>query len=240
MNAREERAFARLESFATKVPILVGSEDVPPMYQGFLEKLQTSLARLGPLIQEQYEAAPQRNNEGLQTAKLRKRLRREYMIPLTRIGRRLLRFAPGVEPALRVPHARASHRELITTAEVMLKAVRPHRALFVEAGFRKTFFTEFRDVTKALKSIVTTGSQRQKRFARVSEKLREELASATETLRILDGLMLGRADRDSNFARTWKELLRTPKRLGRPRTKRRRVLSNGATGHGSREETLRV
>jgi hypothetical protein len=201
-------------------------KDSPPMYEHYVAKLQSSVKRLLELEIEQYSVTPQRTKEGEKTASLRRRMRREYMIPLTRTGKPLLRFAPGVEKALKVPHARASHRELVTTAEVMLKTVQPYRKLLISAGFPKAFLTELRDLTKELKRIATTSSQRQAKFARVTGALREELATANETLRILDGLILARADRDPQLARTWKNVLRTPKPLGRPRAKKRKAAPN--------------
>lgn len=240
MNARQQRAFARLDRAARHLRNLVRLKDPPPLYERFAAKFQVSVARLRELEEEQKTASPQRGVEGRETANLRKRLRREYMIPLTRTGKRLLRFAPGVEQALKVPHARASHRELVTGAEVMLKAVRPHRALLTSAGFPATFLTELRDLTRELKRIATTSSARQAKFARVSRELREELANGNETLRILDGLVLARMDRDRHLAGTWKELLRTPKPLGRPRAKKRKVGPNVPSSHGSGEEPLTV
>jgi hypothetical protein len=208
------------------------------MYEDFVSKLQTSVRRLHTLEIEQFRFTPQRSSDGRTTALLRKRLRREYMIPLTRIGRRLFRFAPAVEQTLKVPHARASHRELITSAETMLAAVRPHRALLTSAGFPKTFLAELRDLTRELKRIATTSSARQAKFAHVSQELREELATANETLRILDGLVLRHADRDVHFAQVWKDTLRTPKRLGRPRAKKRKGSRSDQLTRSSGEESL--
>jgi len=238
MNARQERALARLRHAELQLRSRGRLKDAPPLYERFVAKLQTSVARLRELEYEQYTLTPQQAVEGKKTAYLRKRLRREYMIPLTRTGRRLFRFAPGVEQTLKVPHARASHRELVTTAEVLLKAVRPHRALLVAAGFPKTFLTEFRDLTRELKRIATTSSARQVKFARVSRELREELATANETLRILDGLVLARTDHDVEFAKLWKDTLRTPKPLGRPRAKKRKLSPNELPAHGAPEEPL--
>jgi hypothetical protein len=244
MKARDERAMARLDRAAselglpTKSRVRLFLEDPPPMYEQYVAKLQGSVKRLHELKFEQYVLTPQHAAEGKNTEFLRKRLRREYMIPLTRTGKPLLSFAPGVEKALKVPHARASHRELVTTAEVMLKTVRPYHKLLISEGFPKAFFTELRDLTKELKRIATTSSQRQAKFARVSGELREELARGNETLRILDGLVLARADRDPEFAKTWKDVLRTPKPLGRPRAKRRKAPPNDEAANGSREKPL--
>lgn len=238
MDARQERGIARLDHAELELRISVRLTDVPPVFERYVIKLQTSVVRLHELVREQYTLMPQQAEEGEKTTNLRQHLRRKYMIPLTRTGRRLLRFAPGVERALKVPHARASHRELVATAEVMIKAVRPHHALFVKEGFPKTFFTEFRDFTRQLKRIATTTSQRQTKYARVSRELREELASANETLRILDGLVMAHTDRDRQFAKHWKDIMRTPKPLGRPAAKKRQRSPNEVSPSGSREESF--
>jgi hypothetical protein len=243
MDARVDRALARLKNVdlelgLPKSRLRVLLEDMPPMYEDFVAKLQISVKRLRQLAIEQYLLTPQRFREGAKTDDVRRRLRRKYMIPLARTAKPLLRFAPGVEKALKVPHARASHRELVTTAEVMLKALQPYRKLLLSAGFEKEFFTEFRDLTKELKRIATTSSQRQAKFARVTDAMREELASASQTLRILDGLILARADRDPRLAKMWKAILRTPKPLGRPRVKRKMISPNELPARGLREELL--
>ena len=238
MDARDARSIERLDHVASELGattsrIRVYLEDPPPMFEQYVVKLQSSVKRLRELEYQQRLVTPREAAEGKRTAYLRQRLRREYMIPLTRTGKPLLDFAPGIEKALKVPHARASHRELVTTAEVMLKAVQPYRKLLLSEGFPKAFFTELRDLTKELKRIATTSSQRQATFARVTRDLREELATANETLRILDGFVLARADRDPGFAKAWKDAMRSPKPLGRPRAKKRRVVPNS-----SREEPL--
>jgi len=238
MNAREERTFARIVSSDSKLRDEVRLEDAPPMYERFKAKLETHVVRLRALEYEQHALMPQHAHEGKRTAYLRKRLRREYMIILTRVGRRVLQYARGIEQALKVPHARASHRELVTAAEVMLKAVQPYQKVLISAGFSKTFFREFREMTKELKRIATTSSQRQGKYARVTKELREELASATETLRIIDAIMFARTDHDADVARVWKGVLRTPKRLGRPPTKKRKASPNARSAHHSREEPL--
>lgn len=239
MDARAGRSLARLDRVATALRCdHLHLADAPPLYERTVAKLQISLTRLRELEQEQYTLTPAFSSEGSQTALLRKRLRREYMIPLTRTGKRLFRFAPTVERTLKVPHARASHRELVTSAEVMLKAVRPHQRLLVSAGFSSGFLAEFRTLTRELRRIATTSSARQAKFARVSRAFREELASANELLRIVDGLILGRADRDPRLASSWKNAMRTPKPLGRPRAKKGKRAPDESPTHGSPEQVF--
>ena len=238
MNGRESLAFARLENALRMLRGSVRRYHAPAAVERLLEKLEASVKRLYYLQQQQAMVAPLHGQQAEHTERLRKRLRREYMIPLTRLGRRLFRFNPAVEKTLKVPHARASHREVITTAELMLKAVRPHRQLLESEGFPKTFLADFRDLTRELKLRTTTSSARQMKFAQVSRTLREELASANQTLRILDGLVLGLADHDRGFAELWKNALRTPKPLGRPPKKKQKRLPNELSSPGSPESPL--
>lgn len=195
MNARQDGSLRRLDSASQQLRSRVRFKNPPPMFELYLDKLRASVARLHELERQRYLLSPERSTEGLTTAYVRMRLRREYMISLTCICSRVLQFA-GIEQALKVPHARASHRELVASAEVMLKAVQPYRKRLASSGIRPTFFAEFRESTKELKRIATTSSQRQAEFARVSEQLRAELGNGNEALRILEGLMLARTDHD--------------------------------------------
>lgn len=235
MDARESLAFARLENAFRMLRGSVRRYHLPAAVERLLEQLGASVKRLYYLQQQQAMVAPLHGSQGEYTEELRKRLRREYMIPLARLGRRLFRFNPAVEKTLKVPHARASHRKIITASEMMLKAVRPHRQLLASEGIPKTFLAECRALTRELKHRTTTSSARQRKFAQVSRTLREELASASETLGILDGLVLGLADHDRGFAKLWRNAMRTPKPLGRPPEKKQKRLPNDISSPGSPE-----
>jgi hypothetical protein len=232
MDARTERGMARIHNAASAFGSRVCLEDAPPIFDGLVARLRTSDLRLIELATEQYQLSPRFQVDGRTSELVRRRLRREYMIPLTRIGRKLFHFAPTVEQTLKVPHARSSHRELVIAAQSMLKAVWPHRGVLLSAGFPRTFFRQFRDLTRQLKQIATTTSERQREYTRVSRELREELASANETLRMLEGLVLGRMDTDSLLKKAWKDVTRTPKRLGRPPAKKRKLSPNEPEARG--------
>jgi len=235
MNARVARSIERLDNIASELSLTitggpdsttkVGLElgDPPPMFERYVREFRSSVNRILHHAQEESSLSPQAAREGQRTADLRKRLRWEYMIPLMRTGKALLRFAPGVEKALKVPHARSSHKEIVAAAAVMLKAVQPYRKILVSAGFSKTFLTEFRDLTKELKRIATTSSQRQAKFARVTDAMRKELATANETLRIIEGIILAPALRKPRLAKEWKALMKHPTRMGRPPARKQKL-----------------
>ncbi|HEY2852885.1 MAG TPA: hypothetical protein VGJ18_08580 [Gemmatimonadaceae bacterium] len=237
MNARVARSITRLDNIASELDLTVKSlagrnvttklalelKSAPPTFDHSVIEFRSVVNQILDLAHKESSLTPQEAREGEKTADLKKRLRWEYMIRLRRNGKRLLRFAPGVEKALKVPHAHASHRELVTAAEVMLKAVQPYRKIFISAGFSKTFFTELRDLTKDLKRIATTTSQRQAKFEQVTDAISEELATAYETLGIIEGLVLARAFHNSRLAKVWKELMKHPTRMGRPPAKKQKL-----------------
>ena len=235
MKTRVARSIERLDNIALELSLTIkarphgttniGRElgDPPPMFAHSVIKFRSSVNRILHLAEQEELLTPQRAGEGEQIADLRERFRYEYMIPLRRNGKALLRFAPRIEKALKVPHKHASHRKIVTSAEVMLKAVQPYRKVLISAGFSKTFFTEFRDLTKELKRIATTNSQRKAKFDRVTEAIRKELATAHETLGIIEGVILGRALRNSRLKKEWRALMKYPTRMGRPPAKKQKL-----------------
>jgi hypothetical protein len=94
-----------------------------------------------------------------------------------------------------------------------------HRKLLADA-FRPTFLDEMRDTARELKALVTKESDRQVRYAKSSRELREELTRGAETVRIIEGVLLGAMTYDRLMANYWKNMTRKPKRLGRPKKKR--------------------
>lgn len=70
---------------------------------------------------------------------------------------------------------------------------------------------------------MTTSSPRQAKRAKVRDEFDEELANANEILGILDSLVLELKSRDRLLAARWKDVMRTPKPRGRPRTKKRKL-----------------
>ena len=65
--------------------------------------------------------------------------------------------------------------------------------------------------------MTTTTAEFRTAHARATRELRLELRRANETVRIIDGLLLARADRNDHLAARWKHATRLPKRIGRPK-----------------------
>ena len=248
MKARVARSIERLDNIATELSLTVSGThetriglhlgDPPPMFKQYVVEFRRSVNRVLNLAQEESMLSPHEAKEGKETDKLRDRLRKGYMIPLRRTGKPLLRFAPGVEKALKVPHAHAAHRKIVTSAEVMLKAVQPYRKLLSSANFSKTFFTEFRDLAKELKRIATGNSQRKRKFDRVTDSISEELATANETLGKIEGLILAATLRKPRLGKEWRELMKYPTRRGRPPATKQKLPPRAMLARSGSEMTV--
>jgi hypothetical protein len=221
MNARQKLSVDRLErvSISLRNSEISKRKGLPPLYARSVDTLSQCIQNLRRIRQEQSITEPANSTHGRHVQLLRRRLRREYMIPVVRATRKPLRFAPGAERALATPHATASHHEIISAAERMAKFLRAHRKLLADA-FRPTFLAEMLDTTRQLKALVTKESDRQVRYTKSARELREELTRGAETVRIIEGILLGPMTYDRSLADSWKNMTRTPKRLGRPKKKR--------------------
>ena len=224
MNTRQQLAMDRV----TKIETFLRDQrlsGLPPLYKATLTELGACVNRMRVLYTEQFSTRTVLGVDGRRVRELRHVIRRQYMIPLARAGRPLLRFAPGVERALTVPHARASNPEVVAAAEHMVKAFRPHRKLFVSGRFSPTVLTELRSQARELHRLTTTAGDSQRRRAAATGGLRTELTRAGEMVRVLEALLFGRVESDTLFAGLWRDATKMPKRLGRPkRSTRTRVV----------------
>ena len=220
MNEREERSITRL----TNIDVQLGyiSKDVtnmPPHYGRCVSEFHDCVVNIGTLASQQRVNAPRGSHHGRSVATLRKQLRRQLMIPLVRMARVQLKFAPGAERALVTPHATASHPDIIAAAKRLLRFLRQHRAL-VEESFGAKTIEKLRDATRDLERLTTQETKRAVEYAEATRALKKELQRARMLETQIDGMLIDKADQHRDIREMWKNARRTPKRLGRPKAKR--------------------
>jgi len=106
-------------------------------------QLGESITRIRAHQQTQMAAATTLTGE-MSLDQLRNRLRRERMMPLVKVAKPLLKFAPGTAAALRIPHARASSTDVASAAIRLSDALKPHHKLLASAGYSKDFLLQMR------------------------------------------------------------------------------------------------
>src|SRR5258705_1631111 len=125
---RTLRSFQNILIFCEQNPV----KPEPTLLTGMRKSLQASIARIERLRSDQSDATRAMNG-GVAT-RVRK-LRRKAMMPLVRIAKPMLAFAPSVERALRVPHARSDALTVANAALKMADAIAPHTKLWASAGY---------------------------------------------------------------------------------------------------------
>jgi hypothetical protein len=145
------------------------------------------------------------------------------MMPLVKIAKPLVRFAPGTAGALRVPHARADAATVAAAALNLATALKPHIKLIVSAGYDRNFLHDLRADARALKEAVDFTSKDRQQRSRATHVVASELKKCTGTLTVIEGILMARLAKDPALAAGWRSNRRVTARTGRPRAKKRRA-----------------
>lgn len=224
MDNRQSRTLKRLRSvleFLKQHPI----DPEPPLLRRMRTRLETSMERIAALNATQYVAGRAPRNHASQVRQMRVRLRRGRMLPLARIARPLLRFAPGSEAVLRVPHARADSLTLAMHAQAMARVLKPHAKLFVSAGYPRDVITALRADAEALATAAREGEQARKRLSDATTQLRREFARAADTLQVVEGILMPHFLADPLLEKVWRSTRRVHRKVGRPKQRRSRAVT---------------
>ena len=211
---RTHVAFRRAHVFLSTKPV----QPEPPLLTRMREALETCLTRLAELRVEQIGAHAAMRGNARQLEQMRQHIRRERMMPLVRIAKPLLRFAPGTERALHVPHARADTLTVASHAVRLAKTLAPHAKLIVSAGYEKTFLPAFRREAEELAAAVRTVEKAREQRARVTAAIDAEVKKGMKTLMVIEGILMSRFPGKSEVMSGWRRARRVPARLGRPRS----------------------
>lgn len=221
MNNRQRRtveAFRRALGFVDTAPL----KPEPELFAKMRNQLRAACERLSELSTEQLSADGEISNEARLIRGLRTHLRRKQLMPLMRIAKPLLGYAPGVERTLRVPHARADNATLVAGAQKMLNALKPHAKLLASAGVPKTALAELQDQIKKLGRSSSLVDNARRRRAKATLEIRREIEKGMKTLTVLEGLIMYHTD-DAVVHKMWQHSRRVTARTGRPRSPRRRL-----------------
>lgn len=203
-------------------------EPEPPLLSRMKDSLTTSIDRLMALSAEQHTAT--RQIRGRPVLHMRQRMRREVLMPLVRIAKPLLVFAPGTEQALRVPHARADAATVARSALDMAKALEPHAELLASAGYPENYPALLAREAEELAASAARSSEARERRSRATAAIRRELKQAMGTLTVIEGILMTRPEH-KGFEQAWRTMRRVHGRTGRPpRRGRRPPASSLATG----------
>jgi hypothetical protein len=189
----------------------------PPLLQKTRSQLEAGIRRMEALAQQQHSA--RLAAQGLPTSDLSRKLRRETMMPLVRVARPLLKFAPGVERVMRVPHARSDARTVATAAMEMAKALKPHQKLLISAGLPNDFLAAMRREAELLVASTKRFENVRRVRSTATAALARELKEARKHVTVIEGILMFH-QKDETTAFMWKHQRRVGARIGRPKRKK--------------------
>jgi len=189
----------------------------PPLLTGMRKSLHASIVRVRSLAAEQRSAKD--SISGSVTLRV-SNLRRDRMMPLVRIARPLLKFAPGAEASLRVPHARSDAYTVATAALRMADALAPHAKLLASAGCSKEFMREFRQEARDLALVTKNADSARQRRTKATAAIVAEFKKAMKTVTVIEGLVMLHLGGQKGNVKFWKNRRRVSSRIGRPRKRK--------------------
>ena len=192
----------------------------PPLLSGMRRKLEASIRRIRSLEADQHQAKLATTGS---VEDRRRKLRRERMMPVVRIAKPLLAYAPGVQAALRVPHARADASTVVDSALRMVEVLSKHAKLVKSAGFPKQFLAEFRQEAQDLRFVARNSDKARQRRTVATAAMTVEFKKAMQALQVIEGLVMLHTNSHSSAFKLWRSRRRVSARIGRP--KRRRALT---------------
>ena len=206
---RDVERYQRILVYLGRTPI----KPAPPLLASLKEELAASVARLRELGNEQHIAAKYVRHSSVES--LRQYVRQRMMMPAVRMARSYLRFAPGAEQVLRVPHARASTATVAARGHELADMMEPHVDVFASAGFGTGFVADLRERADALANAGARLDEARQRLSRTTMEVREELKNAKRIMDVMDGIFRHHSSRDD--LAQWRWACRVNSRLGRPR-----------------------
>ena len=215
MNNRQVRAW---QSYQSILGVLEHCPRMGPEGQAVHERFKRTVAEIGRYRFEQDLAS-----RSYHLTKARQQLdtmRSEQMLPLARLARRVFIGESAVEAAIRVPHKRAPTDAILTAATLIVKALRPHRAVLLASRIDPERVDRLDVEAKRLKKVFKAAYASVADRAMPTRRLPELFASARADVLVLDVLVAAKViDMDDDG---WQYARRVGKRIGRPPRKRRR------------------
>jgi hypothetical protein len=185
--------------------------------RGELEKAAKAIAELN---QMQYSGSRNLGAGGSQVATLRRDIRHR----LLRIASHavvVLEGLPGVEDAVRVPHANAKNGELLDATTRIIKNVRPHLKTLYKTGLPKDSIARLEADAKALAAKTDNPDTALARRSRATSAIPAALRRARRIVRAIDTTIKLEFADDLPALSMWARAKRIPGRIGRPKTRRR-------------------
>jgi hypothetical protein len=193
------------------IPEFLGKEIEGPAAVGPLsthvDALQAVIDRLDAMMGEQDASVRAFRGASQDAQRLSRKLLREFVRPVARMGKLLFPADAALRAELKVPKAPISYQVLIAVAEGIATRVEVHKAKFVEAGFAEDFIDKMRATSKALDTALKEKAGHVSRRAGATSGLVLEFRRSREMVRMFDDMVVPLLEGTPRLA-AWKAVSR--------------------------------
>ena len=154
-----------------------------------ISALKTVADRIKAMVGEQDASNRASRGATLETKRLSRKLLREFVRPLARMGKLLFPTDATLRGDLKVPKTPVSYQQMLAIAEGIATRVEVHKAKFVEAGFAEDFLEKMRATADALSAALLEKAAHISRRAGATSGLVLEFGRSREMVRMLDDMV---------------------------------------------------
>jgi hypothetical protein len=138
---------------------------------------------------------------------LRDALRRQHMVPLSRIARRVF-GVPGMDVKFQLPPFRADNEAMLSAARGMAQAAEQHAKVFQQEGLPADFLAKFRSAIDDLAGVLTVKVEGQRRRKTSKESLEKLVKRGIAAVDVLDAIVKPRLEAQPDLLETWNSVKR--------------------------------
>ena len=187
MQARQKQAieaFRRVQAFLTDHPV-----PPPGSYAGAKDMLDEVVAQLTSHADDRVAGGSLSRADISTQRTLRKVLREQHLRPIARIANAMLRGAPGIDKALKVPESRVPVTVLIPIANNFRTAAKRYEETFVKNGLAADFLSRLDAATTALLNAQADQGRNIGTAAGALLGLEKEIQRGRDAVGMLDGIV---------------------------------------------------
>ena len=158
----------------------------PAKYAERKAELEASVARAHGLASDASSGRKASRDMTKRQATLARRLRKQHLLPISRIAKALLGSDPAIQQALKMPAEGIPYARLAAEAEGMRKDAAIHEQVFVENGRPADFLARLDAAVTELREALATRERTVRLHVGANKGLKPEVARARRTVAMLD------------------------------------------------------
>ena len=187
MQVRQKQSFEALR----RVQAFLADNPLPPpgSYGGPKELLDDVVARLTGHVNDQVTGGGLSKAEISNQGILRKVLREQHLRPIAKIASAMLRGAPGIDKATKVPRARTTVTQLLAYASSFRTAAAPYEAVFVKNGRPADFLARLDAAANDLLQAQLGQARNFGNAVGAKEGMQDEIARGRDAVEMLDAIV---------------------------------------------------